>query len=408
MEALAALKTVTGFTPLGEPAGNLTLGKGVLHGQKIHLALMENRIASGSLGVLESDKLASLCRIVAVQKTPLLLYLDSAGARLNEGLPALGAFRRLFRAACDVVRAGTPFGVVLGANCYGGASMLAALAGSRFYSDNTQLAMSGPSILAQAAGGSALDEMFRAIAQAAIGCDSRVKAGLGNLKFAQALPLPVAADVLQRHRDLKEAIKVPKTMSEPMQRKDLTLLYPGGYELQETDGVVHGEAQYNDEKIAVLGLVNRKPLGAATAWLLAERAWQMAANRPARLHVVLDCDAHSAQLDDERVMLSAYIVDIAVALGAVVAIGIPVDAIVLGTLGGGAYVATAASAQNVNIVYGANIQLLPGKAIASILGDNVDQKYAIGDYVSAGVAEKELRIGMVPSDPKPNNKPQKK
>ncbi|MBL8511668.1 MAG: hypothetical protein JNM52_08485, partial [Betaproteobacteria bacterium] len=172
---LAALQRETGFTPYGNPVGNLTLGRGTMAGVAAHIALIENRIASGSLGVKECDKLAHLFRIVALEKKPLILYLDSAGARLSEGLAALGAFRWMFREALSMVRAGAPVSVCLGANCFGGASMLAALAGTRVFAANTLLAMSGPSILAQSAGGSALDEMFRAITQAAIGVDARVR-----------------------------------------------------------------------------------------------------------------------------------------------------------------------------------------------------------------------------------------
>src|SRR5258706_9899956 len=117
---LASLKANTAFTPQGETVGNLTLGRGRLNGVEVFVAIVENRIASGSLGVRECDQLASLFRIVAAQKAPLLLYLDSAGARVSEGLPALGAFRHMYRAALAMALSGTQFTVLLGTHCYGG------------------------------------------------------------------------------------------------------------------------------------------------------------------------------------------------------------------------------------------------------------------------------------------------
>ena len=396
-EALQSTMVQTGFAPLGEAIGNLTIGKGTLQGQSVYVALMENRLASGSFGIAECEKLASLLRVATSQKTPMLLYLDSAGARVTQGLPALGAFRRLFRSACELVRSGTPLIAVPGANCYGGASMLAALASARHFCDNTQFAMSGPSILAQAAGGSALDEMFRAIAQATIGTESRVKRGLDNAPFSDAIAVPAPFHASQRHRELRIETKTRIAAAEKIQRKDLALLYPAGYEIQESEGVLHGEAQYEGGTVAVLGLVNRKPLGALQAWALADRIWRLKEAPPARLHVLVDCDAHSAALDDERLMLSSYIVDIALASAELSAAGTAIDCIVLGTLGGGAYVALAAAASQVSVVYGAQIQLLPGKAIASILGENVDGRHEIDDYVAACVAERELKIGMVPA-----------
>jgi len=115
LDTLNQLKTETGFSPLGDATGNLTIGRGRLNEVAVHIAVVENKIASGSLGVKECDKLTSLFRIVATQKTPLLLYLDSAGARVSEGLPALGAFRHMVRAALEMTASGAPIVCLLGA-----------------------------------------------------------------------------------------------------------------------------------------------------------------------------------------------------------------------------------------------------------------------------------------------------
>ena len=133
-ETLQRLTSLAAFQPTGETVGNLTIGRGNWKGVAMHVALVENRIASGSLGVKECDKLASLFKVVAMQKMPLLVYLDSAGARVSEGLPALGAFRRVYAAALRGVDAGVTFVAVCGANCFGGASMLASLASVRYFS----------------------------------------------------------------------------------------------------------------------------------------------------------------------------------------------------------------------------------------------------------------------------------
>lgn len=174
------LKQAVGFTPFGEVVGNLTLGRGQCGAQALHVALVENKIASGSLGILECRKLTQLFRLVAKDSKPLVLFLDSAGARVSQGLPALGAFREMFRAAMELAASSAPVITVLGTNCYGGASMLAHLGRVRIFAANTQLAMSGPAILAQAAGSSPLDEMFKAIAQVSISLEARAKATPAN------------------------------------------------------------------------------------------------------------------------------------------------------------------------------------------------------------------------------------
>jgi hypothetical protein len=409
IQTLSDLKSRVEFSALGEPAGNLTLGRGRVSGAPVHVALIENRLASGSLGVKECEKLASLFRVVAAQKTPLLLYLDSAGARVSEGLPALGAFRRLLRTALEMSLSGAPCVAVLGANCYGGASMLAALAAVRVFADNTQLAMSGPSILAQSAGTSALDEAFRAIAEASIGAKARQKLSESNLgAWSGALP-PADADAVesayQAHQLLRERLKinvkrVSDDLAQTVQRKDLAALFPAGFAAREAigegEGVVFGTV--TESQAALLGLIDRKPVTALRAWSFADRVWALAraATPPRQLVIVVDCEAHSSSIDDEKVMLSSYIADVALALAALAKRGTYIETTVLGVLGGGIYVALAATSVNVNLLHGAHIQLLPGRAIQSILGgDGETVVNELADYQKAGVAEKELRVGYL-------------
>ena len=54
-------------------------------------------------------------------------------------------------------------------------------------------------------------------------------------------------------------------------------------------------------------------------------------------------------------------------------------------------------ASRIRTVYGAtDIQVLPGSAVASILGESADAKADIDEYRRAGVADEELKLGLVP------------
>ncbi|MEO8103833.1 MAG: biotin-independent malonate decarboxylase subunit gamma, partial [Betaproteobacteria bacterium] len=319
-ETLAQLRTQFDFQPVGQPVGNLTLGKGTLRGQPLHMALVENRNASGALGAKESDRLASLFKVIAAKQAPLVMYLDSAGAKVSEGLPALGAFRHMYRAALAMAESGAPTAVFCGANCYGGASMLASLAGTRYYSRNTRLAMSGPAILAQTAGVSVLDEMFQAVSLASIGADARIKLP-GNLAVspsAMSEELPRAATSGARHAELGARLAqigngAGNAAPEKIERKDLDKLYPQGYTLHEQQGVLRGEAVVEGSTVAVVGLIGGKLLGAARAWTLADLVWARRASPPRTLHLLIDCESHATTLDDERVMLSAYLANLSCA-----------------------------------------------------------------------------------------------
>ena len=402
-ETLAQLITQFDFQPVGEPVGNLTMGRGRMRGNSVYVAIIENKFASGSLGVKESDKLASLFKVVAAQKAPLVMHIDSAGAKVSEGLPALGAFRHMYRAALAMAASGGPAVVYCGANCYGGASMLASLAGTRYYARNTRLAMSGPAILAQTAGVSVLDEMFQAMSLASIGAEARTKLSLGNLPATRTSAIeewPAAKSIHERHAELGARLaQIGKlngsTASEKIERKDLTRLYPEGYTLHEHDGVLMGEAVYEGSPVALIGLVGGKLLGAARAWTLADMIWKKRTAPPKTLHLLVDCESHATTLDDERIMLSAYLANLASALYDLGVAGTHIETTVLGKLGGGVYVAVCAAAARVNLLYGAEIQVLPGKAIASILGDAGSQKYDFKEYQAARVADREIKLGIV-------------
>ncbi|MBL8520658.1 MAG: hypothetical protein JNK75_08280 [Betaproteobacteria bacterium] len=401
VDALKAWRAALGFAPTGNPVGNLTLGK-VRVAEVAGLgAVVEARFASGALGVAECEKLASAFKVAAATRQPLFLWLDSAGAKVSEGLPALGAFRRMYAAALAAAAAGAPVTVACGTNCFGGASMLAALAGTRLFSANTRYAMSGPAILAQSAGLSSVDEMFQAMAGAAIGMEGRTKIGGANARFdaARLVPAP-RADLETRHAALKSRLeaanRLPKHAApEPIRRQELDKLYAGGYEAAQSGALITGHGQREGTRVRIVGWLQGGAMGAADAWRLADAIQQAPLPAGEELHVLIDCAAHAATLEDERVLLSEYMAHLGACLHAHAARGTATRTLVFGKLGGGVYVALTAAAKEVILLYGAEIQLLPGQAIASILGEEGAAGFSVADYLKAGVAEAELKLGLV-------------
>jgi hypothetical protein len=410
---LGKLREALAFEQMGEPAGNLTVGRGRFEGRAVRVAIVENRAASGALGPVECERLAALLRIVAREKSPLVLFLDSAGAKVSEGLKALGAFRALFHAGLEASMSGAPIAAVLGKNCYGGSSMLAHLASQRLFSPGTQLAMSGPAILASGAGMDVLDETFRAVAEASISAASRARTSPANTPWQPDLHLAewlrgALADTkssprawLERHQVLGQRLTAAAREEprwETLQRRDVEHLYPDGYALRDHEGFILGEGRHAARSEPLLGLVGKAPVGAERAWRFAAAAWKLAAspNPPKRVRVLLDCATHAARLDDEKIVLSEYIVDMSAALAVLGLRGAHIELTILGAAGGGVYVALAAPAHTVNTIHGATIQVLPGAAIAAILGEDDDGAPDPAQYVEAGVSDAELRIGLVP------------
>jgi len=407
---LEALRSTLAFEPVGDPSGNLTIGRGNLEGRPVHMALVENRAASGALGALECQRLAALFKIVASERSSFVLYLDSAGAKVSEGLKALGAFRGLYRAGLEAAFSGAPMAVVLGRNCYGGASMVAHLASRRLFSEATQLAMSGPSILASAAGVDVFDEVFRAMAEAALSPAARAKASGANTVWkpgADLVPwlreaLAQRGDVVSALRFRHEALAIrldkraPEGALEALRRRDLEKIYAGGYDAKESQGFFAGRGTRAGREEDFIGIVGKTPLGAARAWRFSEAAWKLVDSASRHVEVFLDCAAHAARLEDEKIVLTEYIVDMAHALAVLAAKGTGVGLTIVGKAGGGVYVALAAPAARVTSVYGADIQVLPGAAVAAILGESREESPAFAEYRAAGVADEELKLGFIP------------
>jgi hypothetical protein len=319
----------------------------------------------------------------------------------------------MYRDALAAALGGAPLLAVIGRNCFGGASMLAHLARVRVLHPSAQLAMSGPSILAQAAGASALDEMFRAMAEAALGAAARRKAGPRNVIWDGNAVLGEdvmhAANAAQGVRAWMEetlaalgsrlAKRAVAVAADSVARKDLGKCFPEGFTLSDLGGVASGEAKSGGETIGLLGIVGGRALDGERALRLAELAWKLALERRyARAMVLLDCESHLANLDEERAVLSEYLAALSLALGGLRATGTALETLVLGRSGGGVYVALASPADKVSVAHGIEIQVLPGAAIASILGESREAAPEIGDYRAAGVADEELKLGLVPED----------
>jgi hypothetical protein len=83
------------------------------------------------------------------------------------------------------------------------------------------------------------------------------------------------------------------------------------------------------------------------------------------------------------------------ALASLASKGTRVGLTVLGQAGGGVYVALAAPAHRVASVYGADIQVLPGAAVAAILGESNESVPGFAEYRESGVADEEIKLGIV-------------
>ncbi len=407
---LDAVRAAIAFESVGDAAGNVTMGRGRLDGTPVHAALVQNRTASGAIGVAEARRLGALLTVAARERAAVVLHLESAGAKVSEGLAALGAFRRVYADALQALVAGARLAVVLGRNCYGGSSMLAHIAPRRLLAPESRLGMSGPSVLAAGAGMDVLDDAFRAMVEATIGAPARVRASPSNTLWEPGLDVAAwlreafaaaddpAIDFRSRHEALQRRLEPREGASaaETVHRRDLERIYPEGHDARESAGLLVGEGKVAGDIEPFVGLVGKASLGAERAWRFAQAAWRHVDSPPKRLRIYLDCATQAARLEDERVVLSEYIVGMSLPLALLALRGTRVELTVLGQAGGGVYVALAGPAHHVSAVHGADIQMLPGAAITAILGEGRDTPADPAQWRAAGVAEEELKLGLMP------------
>lgn len=101
----------------------------------------------GALGTVEIDLICSAFAYAAEKGLPVVLYLNSSGARLNEGDGIQASFRKLLNAALAFRSEGHRIVVLMGKNVFGGASLLAMSGHTRIYSEATRVSMTGPRVM---------------------------------------------------------------------------------------------------------------------------------------------------------------------------------------------------------------------------------------------------------------------
>ena len=384
--------------------GTLHLGSGTIEAREVNVVATDRDAAGGALGVIEAKAMSSILEDSRAAGQAAILCLDSAGARLDEGLAALGAFRQLYRHVLDLRLADFPILALIGRNCFGGASMLAATCSRRVYSKASRLAMSGPAVIQALGGSGELDATDAAAVTALMGgeartrmsptdplcddsCDAFRRAARDWIIDA-ALP---ALDLRQQHTRLGNRLLAHGIApSAPTSARDnlpavLKEILPPGIDLHRMDGVLFGRSRSSPN--AFFGLVDGTPVGALTVWTLAGECLALGDERPGEaVTVFLDCPGQAPTFRDELVLLSEYVAHLALVLSSLRRNGHRVTLQVLGDAAGGIYVALAAPAARVLALPGANVQILHPAAIARVLSRR-NAPNDVEDYMRAGVID---------------------
>ncbi len=399
------------FARLGDSGPSITLlcGGGRLEGERVWIAATDPSRARGAFGVAEADALCALFQVAQHEPRPLLLLIDSAGAKVDEGLAALGAFRRLFREALSIRLAHVPMLALLGKSCFGGASMLACVCGLRIYSSQTLFAVSGPGVIEALHGKSELDAADAGQVRALMGGDARVRLGpserlatdsIAAFRDSAARLLHQGAlwngsvDVTAEHSALGERLtrraRQPEVSSAEQDAsiKRLEQLLPTGYGPMACGPVCKALPKPGSERPAFLGLLNGGAVGVDACWQLAQVLLDLHRSNPkSPVLLLLDAVGHAATRQDEATMLSAYLTHLSLVGGWLAQCGHGVSLWIPGAAAGAVYVAFAAPAKHVAALHSARIRILPEIAVRQILGASAEQSGDSDVLLDTGVID---------------------
>lgn len=362
--ALSTTQRVTALlgrqlTSSAAPEG-LLLGIAEVDHKVVSIAATRAEIKKGTLGVAECDALAQFVQDAARSSDGFIFLVDSAGARLDEGLPIQGALRRAAKALTEASLDGLDSIAIFGRNAFGGASLLAYALGTQAYSMDSRLAMSGPRILQRA--GDATEEAVADVISGPSRCRQ------SGLKVCERGLQPAA--VRQWLRAERGGLS-PLNNAEALKNRVLNL------GLSEQPGALLRTA--DDSLTCTHGVVP----GAADLLRLIQEIEE----HPEIAQIHLGWVGHSLHLNDEAVIQSAYLARLSRVLCARARSGRPIQLIIQSETSGGIYIALASGASQVVLGPNGRVITLPESALQSISKNYADFSPQHIDPLAAGAVD---------------------
>jgi acetyl-CoA carboxylase carboxyltransferase component len=235
----------------GRPGDGVVTGRAAINGRQVFLFAQDFTVLGGSVGRVHGQKIARVMDLAVQSGSPLIGLNDSGGARIQEGVKALGAYGEIFNrnvAASGVI---PQLSLILGP-CAGGAVYSPAITDFVFMAqDTSQMFITGPDVIKEVTqeeidldslGGAGVHTDQSGVAhflgESEEDVFDRARLLLSYLPDNNLAPLPVIESADDPHRNTPElADCVPASPKEPYDVRDvITVLVDGGefLEVQES------------------------------------------------------------------------------------------------------------------------------------------------------------------------------
>ncbi|MBQ3080233.1 MAG: methylmalonyl-CoA carboxyltransferase, partial [Clostridia bacterium] len=152
-ERIGALVDPSSFVELdalNAEAGVVT-GYGTIEGNPVYVYAQDFTVCGGAVGEAHAKKVLKVMSLAEKTGAPVVAMLDSAGAKLDEGVQALNAYAMIAAKATALSGVVPQVALVLGP-CGGTASAISQIADITIQSENGQLFVNGPLVVSAVAG----------------------------------------------------------------------------------------------------------------------------------------------------------------------------------------------------------------------------------------------------------------
>lgn len=371
-------------------------GRAQLDGRPLVFFATDPRRARGAIGVADGNALSIAIKQARELRIPMVWLLDCAGAKVDEGLPALAGFRRFFREALLANQEGIAILAVLGRGCYGGGSLLAMLANHRLYTAHTRLSTSGPGIIEAVEGKAVFDSADQNVVCALLGASARLEMDLLGAAVDEAsarstigrwlIDRQVSRDWQSNHAALATRLNVDTNIVDC--RRQLLALLPPVYLPDQRGNIAFSLPAPASGKAVFCGFLTGGEFGASDAWQLVDLLREVAQSHPrSPIILLLDASGHAARVRDERIILAEYLVHLCLCVSDLSARGHKTTLWIPGGASGAVYVAFAAPVERVSVLSSARVEILGSTAVDRILGRPVAGARAVHELVDIGIAD---------------------
>ena len=165
-ERIALLLDAASFVELdvlNSDAGVVT-GYGLVNGSPVYVYAQDFTVNGGSVGAAHARKVLKVMDMAEKTGAPVIAILDTAGARLDEGIDAMNAYAQMAGRVSALSGVVPQISLVLG-QCGGIASAIAGMSDITIMSKNGALFVNGPQVVSAVSGKEVTMENIEAFAQ---------------------------------------------------------------------------------------------------------------------------------------------------------------------------------------------------------------------------------------------------